>query len=332
MLSGMIAPAILAVALVAACGAAQPQRLSPAGSDRDDGYGELAQASVQLWIDSDGGGLPAWHRRDAREGGGAYGGAVYGDDFDDVDDAAARSPLRCTAAGARCRRDGAPHAPRYRPTAGLTGVIEGTVTWRGAPPRQLATPCGTITNPGVRVGADRGAAGVLVYIEHVEIGRVLAGYLGAGSVGGKLAKRGCALSPTLQILTPLPAELVIQGDATPAHLRVVQPSGSQPVELQQAGRVVLAAQPGVTRVEAEDGSLAASWIIASNTPYYALTDDRGRFRIDELAAGRYDVTVLRPPAATTVDGKLVYGAPIATHRMIKVAASRPSRLDVALDR
>lgn len=331
MLSGMSARVVLVVVVLAACGAAPSPRLYPAGSDRDDGYGELAQASVRLWIGGDGEPLIGARspRRAARYGGDAYGGAVYGDELDDVDEPTPRG--RCPGNAIACR-PGVPTGPRYRPTPGLTGVIEGTVTWRGAPPRPLATACGPIASPGVRVGADHTVAGILIYIEHVETGRPIPGPLRTASVGGTLVKRGCALSPTLQIVTPLPAELAIHGDAAPARLRVVQPTGTQPVELQEAGRLVLTAQPGVTRVEADDGSLAAAWIVASDTPYYALTDDHGRFRIDELAAGSYDVTVLRPPVATIADGKLAYGAPVATHRTIQVDAARPARLDVALDR
>src|SRR5262249_34906634 len=107
-------------------------------------------------------------------------------------------------------------------------------------------------------------------------------------------------------------------------------SGIKPVELQEAGRVVIQAQPGVTRIDADDGSLAAAWVVASDTPYYAITDDAGRFRIDELAAGTYDVTFWHPPLAALVDGKLVYWPPVIRHRTIKVDAAHAARLDVAL--
>jgi hypothetical protein len=71
-------------------------------------------------------------------------------------------------------------------------------------------------------------------------------------------------------------------------------------------------------------------VVAASTPYYALTDERGRFRLDELAPGSYDVTFWQPPLATTVNGKLVYGAPVVVHRPVKVDLTRPARLDLAL--
>jgi hypothetical protein len=73
-------------------------------------------------------------------------------------------------------------------------------------------------------------------------------------------------------------------------------------------------------------------LVASDTPYYAITDDAGQFRLDELAAGTYDVTFVRPPLAASANGKLVSCPPVITHRSIKVGAGRPARLDVALER
>jgi hypothetical protein len=327
MLEGMRERAVLLIAAVVACGSPPHSRMYPAGSDKDDGYGDLARMSARLTI---GGGVSPFAAPRARRtspeaapyGGDGYGGDAYGGATTDSDAPIAVAP----------GTGGTPRAapPRYVPTTGLTGAIEGTVTWRGAPPPQLTTACGPIENPGIRVAPNRGVAGVLVYIEHVEIGRTPPSVGRTPTVGGIITKRGCALGPALQILTPLPADLAIHGDATEVKLRVTLPGGTRPFDLQPAGRVVLTAPPGVIRVEAEDSSLSPAWVVAASTPYYALTDERGRFRLDELAPGSYDVTFWQPPLATTVNGKLVYGAPVVVHRPVKVDLARPARLDLAL--
>jgi hypothetical protein len=328
MLDTMRAPAVLLIAAVA-CGSPQRSRMYPAGSDKDDGYGDLARMSARLSIGGGSDAPFAVHRaRRAPEadayGGDPYGGASYGGDATTFSDA----PIMALQGSG-----GAIHIAlqRYTPTTGLTGAIAGTVTWRGAPPPPLTTTCGAIANPAIRVAANRAVAGVLVYIEHVEIGRTPP-VVGArpATVGGIITKRGCALGPAIQILTPLPADLAIHGDATEVKLRVTLPGGTRPFDLQPAGRIVLPAQPGVTRVEADDDSLAPAWVVAANTPYYAITDELGRFRIDELATGTYDVTFWQPPLTTTVNGKLVYGAPVVIHRSVKVDQARPTRLDLAL--
>jgi hypothetical protein len=329
MLEGMRERAVLLIAAVVACGSPPHSRMYPAGSDKDDGYGDLARMSARLSLGGGSAAPFAAHRarRAAPEadpyGGDPYGGASDGDAT--TDDSAPIAPAQQGNGGAQ---RAAPH--RYVPTAGLTGAIEGTVTWRGAPPPPLTTACGPIENPGIRVAANRGVAGVLVYIEHVEIGRAPPSIGRPPTVGGIITKRGCALGPALQILTPLPAELAIHGDATEVKLRVTLPDGSRPFDLQPAGRVVLSAPPGVIRVDADDGSLSPAWVVAASTPYYALTDERGRFRLEELAPDTYDVTFWQPPLATTVNGKLVYGPPVVVHRPIKVDPARPARLDLAL--
>jgi hypothetical protein len=315
---------------VAACGSGHRPQLYPAGSDKDDGYGDLAQKSARL-LTSDAPDASLFSSRRGRNrtsgdpyGGNPYGGTTYGGDPDSglADPASLAPPPGRTGGG---------HSTRYNATAGLTGAIEGTVTWRGAPPAPVVTACGAIEHPGVRVGDGGAVAGVLVYIEHVEVGRTLPSYNRPASVGGTIAKRGCVLAPSVQIVTPLPAGLAIYGDATAVKLRVAQPSGVRPFDLQQAGRVLLQAQPGVTRVDADDGSLGSAWVVATDTPYYAITDDAGRYRIDELAAGTYDVTFWRPPLPSAAGGKLMYGAPVILHRSIKVDTARPARLDVALE-
>lgn len=318
--------AVLLIAAVVACSAPQRSRMYPAGSDKDDGYGDLARMSARLTL---GGGASPFAAHRARrtspeadpDGGDAYGGDAYGGD------AYGGVPI-APALGT----SGAPRAapPRYIPTTGLTGAIEGTVTWRGAPPPPLTTACGPIENPGIRVAPNRGVTGVLVYIERVEIGRTLPGVGRTPIVGGIITKRGCALGPAVQILTPLPADLAIHGDATEVKLRVALPGGTRLFDLQPAGRIVLTAPPGVIRVEADDDSLSPAWVVATSTPYYALTDERGRFRLDELAPGNYDVTFWQPPLATAVHGKLVYGLPVVVRRPVKVDPARPARLDLAL--
>src|SRR5690606_20655698 len=104
--------------------------------------------------------------------------------------------------------------PGYHPATGLSGAIEGVVTWRGPAPRPLTTSCGAIEPLALERGR---LAGVLIYIERVSIGRALPAEGRPASVGGLVVKRGCALGPAVQIATPLPAPLIIHGDARRAR-------------------------------------------------------------------------------------------------------------------
>jgi hypothetical protein len=324
--------------LLTTCSTPARSPMYPAGSDKDDGYGDLAQKSARLLTgDGSDAPLPPYRGRRSRAGGDPYGGDPYGgsayggDLYGGTLDTTApgcRGGRHCTSAPPK------PRTSRYNAITGLTGAIEGAVTWRGPLPAPVTTACGPIASSGVRISPSRTVGGVLIYIEHVDLGRTMPSYGRPASVGGTITKRGCSLAPALQIVTPLPAGLAIHGDASETTLRVTAPAGAaaKAFELQPAGRVMLQAQAGTTRIEADDGSLGAAWIVAADTPYYAITDDAGRFRIDELAAGSYDVTVWRPPLPTVTNGKLGYGAPVVVHRSIRVDPVHPARLDVVLER
>lgn len=298
-------------------------KLYPAGSGQDDGHGLLAQASHRFLTSGDGEeDLYAASQRQKRHdselegalGGAAYGGAGY---------AGYVVPPWPTPAADR--------KPKYNQIAGLSGAIEGSVTWRGALPSKVPSACGD--RAPLRIAANRAVGDVLVYIERVQIGRTLPYDGRPASVGGLIVKRGCALWPSVQIVTPLPAPLAIHSDATATQLRVTPPSGApRPYELDQGGHVALQVEPGLTRVDAEDGSLAAAWVLAIDTPYYAFTDDRGRFRIDELGTGTYDVTIWVPPLPMVARGALTYGPPKIVRRTVKVEGARPARIDIALGR
>jgi len=319
-----------------ACHPAAPhQPLAAAGATgadqhpADDGAGELARWSARLLTteEPEAALTPAARRRRAPEyggdvyGGDPYGGAAYG--------GATYANYRPPSWGYTTPN----RQPHYNAVVGLVGAIEGTVAWTGAAPPKLATACGVIDNPSLQV-TSRGVGGVLVYIEKVAIGRQVNNYGRPVTVGGTVFKHGCALSPAIQIATPLPALLSIHGDPTRTKVRVTLPTGPvKPYELQEAGRVQLQIPSGITRVDGDDGKLTSAWVLALETPYYAITDEAGHFRLDELADGTYDVMFWQPPIATSgPDGRITYGPPVTVKKTIKVEGTKPAQLAVTLGR
>lgn len=314
-----------------ACAGAQRAPLAKAGEAGDEGGGDLARQSMQLALgtnDVESSDVRARSR--AGYGGDTYGGELYGggtyggDPYGGASYAGWTIPQWSYSTPNR--------NPHYGVAASLTSAIVGTVTWPGAAPGKLLTACGPIDNPTLHVGSDHGVRGALVYIEKVSVGRQVPYYGRPASVGGVVAKHGCALLPSAQIITPLPTSLAIYGDATRARVRTSL--GGTPVkafELQEGGVVEVEAKPGITRIDGEDGKLVSAWVLALDTPYYAVTDESGRFRIDELAPGTYDLTFWQPPIATTgADATISYGAPIVVHRTVKLEVGKTARIDLAL--
>lgn len=327
---------LLVIALALGCGGTQRVPLSR-GGDNDEGAGELAQASMGLRTPdgSDGDTIAGFddnttsrrsHRYGASYGGDAYGGDPYGGDpYGGTSYAAWRMPQWNYATPNR--------TPHYQINVGLTGSIEGSVTWNGPLPSKLAaSPCGPMDNPTLRVSTDKRMRGVIVFIEKIAVGRATPYYTRPATVGGLLAKHGCTLAPAAQIVTPLPGSIAIHGDTQRTKVRVTPPKGAAKIEdLEEAGLVAVEVPEGVTRVDSEDGKLGAAWVLGLDTPYFAITDDNGRYRIDELSAGTYDVTFWQPPIATTSsNGSWTYGAPIVLHRRVTVGSKGTAQLSVVL--
>ncbi len=202
------------------------------------------------------------------------------------------------------------------------------VSWAGPPPQKLQTSCGLIDNPSIRV-TDKTVGGALVYIENVRVGRNTTTYGKPASVGGIVAKRGCALVPAAQIVTPMPASFSVHGDGTKAKLKVTLPTNqTKPIELQEAGVARIPSTPG-------RGS-RASWQdvcgVAARPRHALLRDHRRRRPLKPTNSAR-------PPTTSRSGGRLlasagpstiVYGQPIIQHHQVKVEDKKPTRLDVAL--
>jgi hypothetical protein len=349
-----------------ACGGAQSTKLTR-GGDNDEGAGELARASLKLSMDSHDTGdegfaddedaaaeqRRAYARYGDMYGGDPYGGDPYGGDpYGGTSYANWRMP--------QWNYNTPNRSPTYQVTVGLPGSIEGSVSWNGPLPGKLASPCGPIDNPTLRVSQDKRVRGVIVYIEKIEIGRATPYYTRPASVGGVLAKHNCTLAPAAQIVAPLPGSIEIHGDATRAKIRITPPKATAakpaaaPVdeedlevdepaarptpisrdpktqEMEEGGLVVAEVADGVTKVDGDDGKLGAAWVLGLDTPYFAITDDTGRYRIDELAAGTYDVTFWQPPIASIGrDGTWAYSAPIVVKRKVTVG-SKTAQLSVVM--
>jgi hypothetical protein len=301
----------------------------------DEGAGMIAQASVSLMsrdrdvIPGAMAGKPVQPRRaspgarraDAPFDGDPYGGSG-GEPYGGTSYAHWTAPVFNHVSTVR--------PPHYAVTTiGLDSTIEGTVTWHGRGPATLASTCGAPARAAI--GASHEVRGAIVYIDHVTTGRALGGVSHA-QLGGVIAKHGCRLGPTAQVSVPLPNSVVIHGDGQRTRLRITPPGGPATVyELQEAGLVVAEVKPGVTKIEGEDGTLAASWVLGLETPYVAITDDEGRFRLEQLAPGTYDLTIWQPPSVTlAADHTFAYGDPIVVHRSVQVGVKQTLEISIVL--
>ena len=215
----------------------------------------------------------------------------------------------------------------------LKGAVEGTIRWTGAVPGPLTTACGIV--PTIRVARDHSLAGAIVWITTAAVGRQVTGDEERTLlVGGTVIKHGCAFVPSTQVMAPVPSAFTVHNDAQTTRVRISREVGEPAVvELQPAARTAMAVEaPAVTRIDGADGTLGAAYVVGLSTYYYAITDERGHFRIDELAPGAYELTAWHPPIPKLVAGMLVYGKPITIKRRFTVPKTGSARVDLALSR
>ena len=123
---------------------------------------------------------------------------------------------------------------------------------------------------------------------------------------------------------------VINADATPVVLEVSGERGGD-LALAQGMTRTTPLLGGSVRISDKSGAAPPAWVISVPHPYYAMTDAEGRFRIDDVVPGTYDLVVWHAPVVTgVVGGKVVVGAPIVVQRAVVVKATTATGVTVDL--
>jgi plastocyanin len=89
-------------------------------------------------------------------------------------------------------------------------------------------------------------------------------------------------------------------------------------------------KPGVVEVVCDAHTHMRAWIVVRDNPYFAVTDDSGQFRIDEVPPGRYRVTAWHEGWLVTgkdKDGRPLYDPP----RVLAQEVTVPPRGEVAVE-
>ncbi len=329
--------AALAVGVAAgmACGGATGARetLPRAGGDDDDGTGFVARLSRgqhprERGAGMPGGGQDGYGATAEGYGGGWYGGGVYGGGSYGVG-GVVYPPYTPPPA---------PTVSGYQVTdvveSGKGGAIDGVVTWKGArAPASLpgvagATRCaGALENGSLRVSASDGLRGAVVYLADVRAGKPA-----PLSLGGTLELGQCRFAPAVQLAAPIGTVMTVTNrDESPATVRLTRRgtgaaagAAGADVEVVLSARGqgdVLLDRDGLLEASQPGGHPAASaWVVVPPHPYYVVTDEQGRFRIDDVPAGEYTLVVWHPPVVMGVDaaGVVQRSVPAESRTKLKV--------------
>jgi len=287
-------------------------------------------------------------------GGSLYGGTLYGNYYFDP-----------SAVGSRQRVAPSPYSSGYYATAVADGgVIEGRVSWRKPPRRpprlaQARSGCdSSIPNESVVTDARGNLANAVVYLADIRRGRSgIAGVSGGDArnydyrrrhgrrlqIGGVVETHGCRFWPHVQLVAPVGAILELSnGDSVRRTVRARRWSDnsrdlifSHTLATQGRSRSVRLDRDGFVELRSlEEGEAANAWLVVQRHPYYAITDERGRFRLDEVPPGTYELVVWHEPVVLGVDagGRLQMSDPAIRRTKVKVRAGKATRVSVALGR
>lgn len=247
---------------------------------------------------------------------------------------------RLLAGGALALLALGPAALAYEEAAVASGgTLVGTVRFTGAPlalePLRVnknRDVCGAqVAAEALVLGGDRGVRGSVVLIEGVKRGKKAAGDM-------VLDNRGCRFVPHVAATTAGATARIRNSDAmlhnTHGFLggrtvfNLALPAKDQVVDVTRR-----LSKPGVLRVLCDAHPHMSAWIVVHDSPYVAVTDERGAFRIDQVPPGTYTVTMwhegFRQKGADK-DGRPEYEEPRTVSREATIPAGGTVTLDFEL--
>jgi hypothetical protein len=219
------------------------------------------------------------------------------------------------------------------------GAVAGTVKFAGTPPRLEPLPvnknrdvCGDRKpNEALVVGPEGGVRGSVVLIEGVARGKKAEGEvlldnakcLFVSHVSATMAGGRTRVKNSDSILHNTHGFL-----GTPTVFNLALPNRDQVIDITRR-----LTRPGVIRVLCDAHPHMFAWLVVHDSPYLAVTDDRGAYRIDGVPPGTYRVTMWHEgfrPKGMDKDGRPVYEEPRTVTRQVTIGARTTATVDFEL--
>jgi plastocyanin len=219
------------------------------------------------------------------------------------------------------------------------GALAGMVKFTGTPPKlePLAVNknrdvCGDQKeSEGLVVGAERGVRGSVILLEGVARGKKP----GAEMV---LDNNRCVFVSHVSAVMTGERVRVKNSDAIlhnthgfigkPTVFNLALPNRDQMIDITRR-----LTRPGVVRVVCDAHPHMSAWMIVHDSPYYAVTDERGAFRIDGVPPGSYKVTMWHEgfrPKGLDKDGRPLYDEPRTVTKDVTIAPGATATVDFEL--
>jgi hypothetical protein len=219
------------------------------------------------------------------------------------------------------------------------GTLSGVVRFTGAPLRLEPIPvnknrdvCGDQKpSEALVVGPDRGVRGSVVLIEGVTRGKKATGEV-------VLDNHKCLFVSHVSALGVGEKVRVKNSDAIlhnthgflgkPTVFNLALPNRDQMIDITRR-----LTRPGVVRVLCDAHPHMFAWLVVHDSPYVAVTDDKGAFRIADVPPGTYRVTMWHEgfrPRGVDKDGRPLYDEPRTVSKDVTIAPRGAATIEFEL--
>jgi len=219
------------------------------------------------------------------------------------------------------------------------GTLQGVVRFAGTAPKlepiavnKNRDVCGDQKpSEALIVGPDRGVKGSVILVEGVAKGKKAASDVTVDNNKCLFVHHVTASGPgdRVRVKNSDPVLHNTHGKlGKPTVFNLALPNKEQMVDITKR-----LTKPGAVRVLCDAHPHMMAWMIVHDSPYYAVTDDRGAFKIDGVPPGTYKVTMWHEGFRTKgvdKDGRPAYEDPLMMTKTITLAPKASATLDFEL--
>ena len=176
------------------------------------------------------------------------------------------------------------------------GSLSGRITYAGAPPPKKKVDvtkdkevCGKseIYDESLVVGPDKGLKNAVVIVQGAKGGKF-------ASQKGELDQKGCQYVPHV-VVVPTTGELDILNSDGILHNIHTQSTANPAVNVAQPKFKKVLTQkftkPEIIKAACDAHGWMSGWIVVTDHPFVAVTDEKGNFAIKDIPPGKYTVEI-----------------------------------------
>ena len=181
------------------------------------------------------------------------------------------------------------------------------------------------------VGPDRGVKGTVILLEGVTKGKKATGDVIVDNNKCLFIGHVTAAGPgdRVRVKNSDPILHNTHGKlGKPTVFNLALPNKDQMVEVTKR-----LTKPGVVRVLCDAHPHMMAWMVVHDSPYYAVTDDKGAFKIDGVPPGTYKVTLWHEgfrARGVDKDGRPAYEDPVTLTKEVTIAPKGAATIDFEL--